>query len=528
MLYSARLNYTGAFMVWRPEDPQGEEAQKVRFDVLRYCKRGFDIGCGPRKVWPHLIGIDSGKDTQLFGIQMKPDLMVPNAARMTMFADGCVDTVFSSHTLEHIEDYRAALKEWWRLLSVGGHLILYLPHRDLYPRIGEPGSNPDHKHDFAPEDIVAAMREIAPDWSLLVNETRDQGTEYSFLQVFRREAAGKGQRDVASEPRHPKRVGFVRVGGHGDALWAASPIAHYKEQGWHTTVYVASAGAKILRHDPNIDDLVELPDNVLSHEELLACWAHLARHHDKWINLVGSVENRLLAHRESNEFYLPHALRHELMNTNYLEMVHRYADIPPGDWRQRFHPTDEEREWARRMRLLLDGPVVVINPAGSGPVKYWPHTQRLMELLAARGVYSLALGDIRDDKVIGVEPYGIFVGMEWPVRHALAYALQADAVVATESLIANAAAFEPMLKVITLSHSSVENLTKHWINTASAEPTTLSCYPCHRIHPVHFGFCTRDTVTNAAACQALARPEKIAEIVIDYLERAGKLPAKGA
>jgi hypothetical protein len=146
-----------------------------------------------------------------------------------------------------------------------------------------------------------------------------------------------------------------------------------------------------------------------------------------------------------------------------------------------------------------------------------------MELLAARKVYSVALGDIRDESVLGIEPYGIYAGMEWPVRHALAYALQADAVVATESLIANAVAFEPMLKIVTLSHSSVENLTKHWVNTASAEPLALGCYPCHRVHPPNYSFCARDTTTKAAACQALARPEKVAELVLNYLEHIGKL-----
>ena len=54
-------------MVWSPNGPQGFESAKVRYEVLPYlAKGGLDIGCGPAKVWPHLIGIDSGKDTDLF------------------------------------------------------------------------------------------------------------------------------------------------------------------------------------------------------------------------------------------------------------------------------------------------------------------------------------------------------------------------------------------------------------------------------------------------------------------------------
>lgn len=505
-------------MVWRLTDPQGNEAAKVAWDVLPYIGHtGLDIGCGPAKVFPHLIGVDNCKDTQIFGIPMKPDFVVKDCTRLP-FKDGTTETVFSSHTLEHLEDYKAALAEWWRVLIPGGHLILYLPHADFYPNIGQPGGNPDHKHDFKPATIGAAICEIAPDWTMRVNEERNGGREYSFLQVYRKEAEGHGQ--IVATERPAKRAGVVRVGGHGDALWASSVCWHLKNEGYHVTLYASKHGAEVLRHDPNIDEVFGLPDGAMTDAEFLAWRAHQAVKFERWVDLLGSVENRLLYHETTNEFFLPHRLRHKYANANYLETVHDYAGVP-AEWHQKFYPSAAETEWAQKMRKMLDGPVVVINPAGSGPVKYWPHSQRLMELLAERKVYGLVLGDVRDDAVVGCEPYGIFVGMEWPVRAALAYTLLADAVVATESLIANAVAQEPMLKVVTLSHSSNENLTKHWTNTAAISAESLACHPCHRIHPPAFNFCARDQVTGAAACQAMARPEAIAELVLGYLEQKG-------
>ena len=356
-------------MVWDIRAPQGNESAKVKFDVLPYCTAGLDIGCGPTKVWPHLIGIDSGKDTDLFGIPMKPDIVVGDAKRMPLFADESVETVYSSHTLEHITEYRTALKEWWRLVKPGGHLILYLPHKDFYPNIGQPGGNPDHKHDFIPQDIIEAMAFIGEDWSLLVNEERDGGIEYSFLQVWRKEEKGHGQAYPCNDPKPEKSVGVVRVGGHGDALWASSIIYLLKQEGYHVTAYTAHTGADILRHDPNIDRIIALPDGVLTDDELLDYWGNEAPKYDKFVNLVGSVETRLLAHGNEPSFYLPHELRHRLMNKNYLEMVHDYADLP-HEFHQKFYPTKEEQEWAQEMRDKLDGPLVVINPSGSGPVKY--------------------------------------------------------------------------------------------------------------------------------------------------------------
>lgn len=503
-------------MVWSLQTSNGLEADKIRFEVLPYLSRGgLDIGCGAKKVWPHLIGLDSGKDIELFGVQMKPDIMIGTAERLSLFADSAIDNVFSSHLLEHIQDWHIALREWFRVVKVGGHLVLYLPHADLYPNIGEYGSNPDHKHDFRPQDIIEVCRLIFPDWTLLENQVRDQDDEYSFLLVLRKEAPGAGQTDL-TVTKPEKTAGLVRVGALGDAIWASSPCAVLKEQGYHVTAYVAITGAEVLAHDPNIDRLVMIPNGVLDDDDLLAFWAYEAAKHDKWVNLIGSVEQRLLYHPSSNEFFLPHALRHRFADKNYLEMIHDYADLP-HDFRQKYYPTEAEMDAAKKLRELLpDGPLVVLNPAGSGPAKTWPHAQRFMQRMADAGVVCVVLGDIRYD-LDEIEPHAVVVGREWPTRIALAFCMLADAVVATESMIANAVAFEAMLKVVMLSHSSSENLTKHWINTAAISAPSVACHPCHRVHGATLAFCSKDTATGASACMASATPDVIADFVLDKI-----------
>lgn len=509
--------------MWSPEGSQGNESAKVRFEVLPWCAHGgLDIGCGAWKVWPQMIGIDSGLDSALFGTQMRPDMIVKDAAQLPMFADNWMPCVFSSHLLEHIEDWQAALKEWWRVVRVGGTLVLYLPHADLYPNIGQPGANPDHKHDFRNDEIVDFFHLAFPDWSLLANQVRSEGNEYSMLLVLRKESAGHGQFDLSAPPRPAKKAAIVRLGGNGDALWAASVAAHLAADGYHVTVYCASNGADVLRHDPHVHQIVELPTGVLDDSELIQYWAHEAVKFDKWVNLINSVEGRLLPHESQQDFYLPQAVRHRLMNINYLDQVHAWAELPTdAPSRQKFYPSEDEVAWAAGMRARLPGPLVVVSPSGSGPFKRWPHVQKFMELMADAGVYTVVLGDLaglQDLDLLerhGIE-YGHVVGREWPLRAALAYALQADAVVATESVFANAVAFEPMPKVVLLSHSSAENLTRDWINTAALE-APVACHPCHRIHNVRAQFCGRDTVTGAAACMAHYSAETVAELVLRAL-----------
>lgn len=503
-------------MVWRAEDPQGNEAAKVKFDIVPFvAASGLDLGCGPAKVFEHFIGIDSGIDTQLFGIAMKPDIVVKDCARLAMFADGATETVFSSHTLEHIEDYQAALAEWWRLVSVGGHLILYLPHCDLYPRIGTPGSNPDHKHDFAPEDIVQAMTGIGCNWDLLVNETRSQGREYSFLQVYRK-TDGVGRGSGALQQRPAKSVGIVRPGAYGDSLWGSSIAAAYKEQGYHVTFYTGPNGAELLAHDPNIDRLVQLRGHWFSDEDWILYYLWESKKHDKFVNLIGSVETALLPHPNEMSYYWPLKVRQARMGKNYLEAMHEVAEIAYTP-RQRFFPTEAERTWAREQRQkLFPGPLVAIAPTGSGGPKTWPHVQRFMDMMAARGVYTVVLGEIRQE-LVPDEKWSCVLGKSLPIRLAMALAQEADVVVGTESAIVNAVAMESNLKVVLLSHSSIENLTRDWTNTMSVEPENLACFPCHRLHR-GFEFCAQDPRTGFAACQSMASAERIAEAITPWLK----------
>ena len=508
-------------MTWNINDPQGRESNKIKFEVLPYMARGgLDIGCGPAKVWPHLIGIDSGKDKALFGIEIKADINVADAARLPLFADESAEAVFSSHTLEHIADWQAALREWWRLVKVGGYLVLYLPHRDLYPRIGEFGANQDHKHDFEPEQIIDFFRLAFADFTLLENQTRNEGREYSFLLVLRKETAGTGH-IFPLKPDGIKTAGLVRLGGNGDALWAASVAANLHEQGYAVTVYCAKNGEEMLRHDPHIDRIIVMPTGILDDLMLMEYWAHEAPKYDKWVNLIGSVEGRLLPHQNQNEFYLSHALRQKLMNGNYLDMVHDYAEVPRNVIRQKFYPTQAEQNWAREMRDKLPGPLVVLSPTGSGPFKAWPHAQKFMDLMADAGIYTVMLGDLKQlpnlDLVerAGIE-YGHVVGQEFPLRLAIAYTLTADAMVASESVFANAVAFETMPKIVMLSHSSNENLTRDWINTIALE-APVGCHPCHRIHNHGAVFCAKDTVTGASACMASYSAEFVADLVLKSL-----------
>lgn len=538
--------------MWHCDDPQGNEAGKIKYDIVAYTRGAvLDLGCGPSKAFPHFIGVDSGKDIELFGVQMKPDVVCdvadPTAIEAT-FQEGSVDAIFSSHCLEHIEDYRAALAAWWSLIKVGGHLCLYLPHRDLYPNIGEFGANPDHKHDFVPDDIIEAMLHVAVQagtgMDIVVKEVRDQGMEYSFLLVLRKDEAIDGVDKFCRSyitPRPEKTVCVCRYGGFGDMLQTSNILPQLKRDGYHVTLMTTPKGQDILQEDPHIDDWFIQDNDQVPNHELTAFWAAQARRFDKFINLSESVEGTLLALPGRTNHSWPDAVRRVELNRNYLEWTAQLAELPYHS-EAKFYPTEREVEEAKR---YIGGLRAERAPQGMVMGQVSPPVFSILWVLAGSSIHKFTpwqdtviariLLDMPEATVIFNGDHACTIleaGWEnekrvkcesgnMDIRSSLALAQVVDCVVGPETGVLNAVAFEPNAKVVMLSHSSVENLTKHWTHTVSLVPDT-PCYPCHRLH---YGrdFCFEHAETGAAMCQVSITPDSIYDAIhAAYLQWKGK------
>lgn len=528
-------------MAWHIDDPQGNEAAKCKYEVAQYTRGAvLDMGCGPSKAFPHFIGVDSGKDTQLFGIQMAPDVIcdVADAAAIeASFHAESVDAVFSSHCLEHIDNHAAALAAWWSLIKVGGHLVLYLPHRDLYPTMGSFGANPDHKHDFVAEDILHAMGEAHFD--VLVNEVRAERCEYSFLLVLKKLAAPhqglyhyvRRQRELEGV----KTVCITRFGGFGDMLQMANLLPEFKRQGYHITINTTPGGQNILRCDPHVDEWLIVDNDQVPNHELSEFWEAIARRYDKFVQLSESVEATLLAMPGRANHGWPQAVRHKYLNRNYLEFTSELAELPYSS-EAKFYPSDTERAEAREfvrelvaartrakhgdVLVVLGEPVFVIvwALAGSSVHKFTPHQDAvvarvLLELPEAVVVFTGDEACQILEQGWELEPRVVCTSGKQSIRQTLALAQQAHCVVGPETGVLNAVAFEPHIaKVLMLSHSSHENLSKHWLNTAALAPEGQHCYPCHRLH---YGtrYCDTDVATGAAMCQVRIEPARIYQAI---------------
>ncbi|CAB4211900.1 AdoMet_MTases domain containing protein [uncultured Caudovirales phage] len=484
-------------MTWSLETSNGFESRKIKYLLPRYTRgRVLEIGCGQEKAFPHFIGYDSGHH---FG-KGAADL-IGDAATLSLFADESFDAVFSSHVLEHMDDMQAALNEWSRVIKPGGYLCIYVPSANFYPKCGEPGANPDHKHDIYPGDVEGML---GRGWVFEIREERDQDDEYSLLLIARKIPFVRDG-EPKEYHRDVKTACICRFGGFGDMVQTALIFPRLKELGYHVTVMTTPRGQEIIKHDPNVDDWYIVDTDQVPNRELFDFWKVQAGRFDLFVNLSESIEGTLLALPGRPNHSWPHEVRKKRMNTNYHEWTAELAGVPFKPCRL-FYPTDDEKIGALTLLTRHTSPAfnVVWALSGSSQHKFTPHMDAVMAriLMEMPEAQILLVGD-EACKILEQgwesEPRVICLSGGLSIRETLALAGLSALVIGPETGVLNAVGFEEVNKVLLLSHSSDNNLSKHWKNVQALTPVGCSCYPCHRLH-YSSEYCAIVEETGAALC----------------------------
>lgn len=81
----------------------------------------LELGCGPRKVDPHAIGVDL---LDFDGVDLVGDVYLALAAMPA----SSISRVYTSHFLEHLPDLPRLLDELGRVMAPGAPLAITVPH----------------------------------------------------------------------------------------------------------------------------------------------------------------------------------------------------------------------------------------------------------------------------------------------------------------------------------------------------------------------------------------------------------------
>ena len=318
-------------------------------------------------------------------------------------------------------------------------------------------------------------------------------------------------------PTEGKTVCVVRyAGGIGDMIQASGILPELKRMGYHVTLMTTPRGQELLQHDPHIDDWVVQDNDEVPNHLLAEYWAVWEKKYDRFINLCESVEGTLLAIPGRANHKWPVNLRRSMLNQNYGEFVARIADV---EYRSEacFYPEhSESREADRFVHNLRRGkPVFSIMwaLAGSSVHKAYPHMDDVIaNVLAAMPEAAVVfVGDeVCQILEAGWEdnPRVHRRSGKTTIRQDMALAQKMACVVGPETGLMNAVAFEPMAKVVMLSHSSRDNLTKHWLNTIALTAQGAPCAPCHQLH-YGWDHCHEEPTTGTAMCQYTISPRMV-------------------
>jgi hypothetical protein len=104
--------------------------------AIHFCKgNGYDIGfCKEEWKLPNAIGID---------------ICLNNGYDANNLPDEKVDYIYSSHCLEHVDNWIETLELWISKIKENGILFLYLP--DFSQKYWRPWNNRKHKHCLTPD-----------------------------------------------------------------------------------------------------------------------------------------------------------------------------------------------------------------------------------------------------------------------------------------------------------------------------------------------------------------------------------------
>lgn len=138
-------------------------------------------------------GIDIGWGGDLVAPNCRPwDFEDGDAELMEGVPDGTYDFVYSSHNLEHMYNVDRSVQNWWRILKPGGHLIIFVPHRDLFEKRQRlPSDVADHKHFFLPENddppdtigMRPLLERLLPDGEIVALEVCSAGNSVERKEV---------------------------------------------------------------------------------------------------------------------------------------------------------------------------------------------------------------------------------------------------------------------------------------------------------------------------------------------------------
>lgn len=168
--------------------PYGEETQKrlLSSSLMSQLGEGPGLDIGFR---------GAGKDVRPYKGAIGVDFDYPGYnGELLPFPTGCMNFVLASHVLEHIptNNVMLVIQEWFRVLKIGGKLLIAVPHQHLYEKRWKLPSryNNDHRRFYTPAKLLAEIELALRPNTYRIRALHDNDYQYDYSIDPTRHAAG--------------------------------------------------------------------------------------------------------------------------------------------------------------------------------------------------------------------------------------------------------------------------------------------------------------------------------------------------
>jgi ADP-heptose:LPS heptosyltransferase len=423
-----------------------------------------------------------------------------------VFKDSSLDHVLITPQIAASNDPDKLIRDLAKKLKVGGHLV-------VLTNIGEDNAG-----------VLKIFPEMVDCWvhdgGRWLNKLRYFDPSGRALQIYKK-LEGKRGILAYTDPRQGKKSVLVaRYGALGDAIIMTPLIRQLKKDGYHVTLNINPYCAPALENNPYIDNLIIQEKDMIPNQVLVEYWKFWKGQYDRYINLSESIEGDLLMVEGRPCFYTPKDWRHSVANANYYDHTMRRGGYPEilGTRGELFFTKAEERRATQYFDGLAGKFVIVWALNGSSHHKVYPMMEPMLKKWFETHPEArvITTGDTMAQILEFPHPQMIGQAGRWGIREALISTKYADLVMGPETMMTNASGCYDTPKIVMLSHSTQENLTKYWPNCVALEPTS-ACYPCHQLHytkescPVGIvsDVSTGEDIGQAPICSMSVHPERV-------------------
>lgn len=162
--------------------PIDSETAKHRHSVAKYCVgNGCDVASGGDPVVPWAISLDLPESDYArynSGESPRGPIQWRGNAIDLPFKDRTLGFIYISHLLEDYFDWHPPLREWCRVVKIGGHIVILIPDKERWNnaiRHGQP-ANCSHKHEGRVHELTEVFSAHFRDFEVVEDRLSDLTT----------------------------------------------------------------------------------------------------------------------------------------------------------------------------------------------------------------------------------------------------------------------------------------------------------------------------------------------------------------